>query len=433
MTLHNIYAKKIYKLACILFPICRSLTGDGNRKTLKIIQSILPDLRIFEKKTGTKVYDWEVPNEWNIKDAYILNEKNKKILDFKNNNLHVVSYSTPINKKISLKELKKKIHYNKNMKEAIPYVTSYYKKDWGFCMSYKQFKKLNNKTYKIKIDSSLKPGSLTYADILIEGKSKKEILFSTYICHPSMGNNEISGPVLATYLANYIKTIKKRRYSYRFVFSPENIGSVIYINKNLNILKKNVVAAFNITCVGDDNNYSFIPSKNENTLSNKSALHVLNHTKKKFTTFPFLEYSGSDERRYCSPGVDLPMCSIMRSKYGSYKEYHTSKDDLNFISIKGFEGSFAIYSDLIEILENNYIYKIKTICEPQLSKRGLYPKISKWPVDNYKEIVGNLTSVMSLADGKNDLIDISNKINVSYKKVLKIILSLKKHNLIKTL
>ena len=238
MTLHNIYAKKIYKLACILFPICRSLTGDGNRKTLKIIQSILPDLRIFEKKTGTKVYDWEVPNEWNIKDAYILNEKNIKILDFKNNNLHVVSYSIPINKKISLKELKKKIHYNKNMKGAIPYVTSYYKKDWGFCMSYNQFKKLNNKTYKIKIDSSLTPGSLTYADILIEGKSKKEILFSTYICHPSMGNNEISGPVLATYLANYIKTIKNRRYSYRFVFAPENIGSVIYINKNLNILKK---------------------------------------------------------------------------------------------------------------------------------------------------------------------------------------------------
>lgn len=426
----KIYSQKIYSLAQKLFPICRSLTGNGNRLTLKEIKKVVPELKIYEKKSGSKVFDWVIPKEWNIKDAYILDEKNKKVIDFKKNNLHVVSYSAPVNKRISIQKLKEKLHFNKKLKNAIPYVTSYFREDWGFCLNYKTFKKLTNKFYKIKIDSSLKPGSLTFADILIKGKSKKEILFSTYICHPSMGNNELSGPVLTTYLADIVKKMRNRKYTYRFVFAPENLGAITYIHKNLKKLKKNVVAAFNVTCVGDNKKYSFIPTKNENSLSDKAALHILKYSGKKFTIYPFLEFSGSDERRYNSPGVDIPMCSIMRSKYGSYKEYHTSLDDLKLISPKGFEGSLKLYMDLINLLENNEYYKVKTICEPQLSKRNLYPKLSKWPSPNYKEIVGNLTSILSLADGKNDLIDISNKIDVSYKTTLNIINSLKNKNLV---
>ena len=255
------YPKKIYLLAKKIFPICRSLTGKGNRKTLKIIKKVLPELKVHEIKTGEKVFDWKVPNEWNVSEAYIVGPNKKKIIDFKNNNLHLVSYSTPINQSISFEKLKKKLHFNKKIKDAIPYVCSYYNRDWGFCLTYNEYNKLKKGIYKVKINSSLKPGSLSYADLLIKGKSKKEILFSSYICHPSMGNNEVSGPALLTYLAKYVKGLKNRKFTYRFILAPENIGSIIYINKNFQKLKKNVIAAYNITCVGDDKNYSFLHSK----------------------------------------------------------------------------------------------------------------------------------------------------------------------------
>ncbi len=430
MSQNNINGKKIYKLAQAIYPICRSITGKGNRKTLRIIKKIIPNLKIHEIKSGTKVFDWKIPNEWNPTQAYIVDPNKKKIVDFKKNNLHLVSYSIPINKKISLKYLKRKLHFNKKMKNAIPYVCSYYNKDWGFCLSYNNYKKLKKGTYKVKINSSLKPGSLSYADLLIKGKSDKEILFSSYICHPSMGNNEVSGPALLTYLAKYVNGLKNRKYSYRFVLAPENIGSITYIHRNLKKLKKNVIAAYNITCVGDNKSYSFLYSKFENSLSDRIALRAIKKSKKKFKYYSFLEYSGSDERRYCSPGVDIPMCSIMRSKYGSYKEYHTSKDNLSFISPKGFQGSLNIYKKVIEIFETNYFYKIKTICEPQLGKRNLYPKVSKWPHRDYKKLVGNMSSFLSLADGKHDLLDISNKVGISYLQTVKIAKKLKKNNLI---
>lgn len=332
---------------------------------------------------------------------------------------------------MNLKSLKKKIHVNQKLKHAIPYVCSYYKKDWGFCLSYNDFKKLKEDIYHVKIDSSLKPGSLTYADILIKGKKEKEILFSSYICHPSLANNEASGPSLALYLAKFVSSLKNLNFSYRFVFSPENIGSIIYINKNLKNLKKNVVAAYNITCVGDNKNYSYLSSKFKNSLSDRIALRALKNLKINFKSYPFLEFSGSDERRYCSPGVDIPMCSIMRSKYGSYKEYHSSLDNLSFISAKGLEGSFKVYTNIIKIFENDPFYEIKSICEPQLGKRNLYPTTSKWPNKNYKSIVGNLTSVLSLADGKHDLDEMARKIHISKNEVQKIINKLKNKGLIK--
>tara|TARA_A100000164_G_C21889275_1_gene764498 strand:- start:239 stop:1546 length:1308 start_codon:yes stop_codon:yes gene_type:complete len=424
------YSKNIYNFSKKLFPICRSLTGDGNRKTLRLIKEKIPKLNIHEIKSGSKVFDWKVPKEWNVKNAYVIGPENKRVIDFKNNNLHLVSYSIPIKKKMSLNKLKKKLHINNQLKDAIPYVCSYYKKDWGFCLSQKDYKKLKKGTYQVRIDSFLKNGSMTYADLIIKGKSKKEILLTTYICHPSMGNNEVSGPALLTYLANYIYKIKDRKYTYRLVFAPENIGSIVYIKKNLKKLKQNVIAAYNITCVGDNKKYSFLYSKIGSSLSDTVGLQAIDKIRKKFKFYQFLEFSGSDERRYNSPGVDIPMSSIMRSKYGSYKEYHTSKDNLKFISQKGFQGSFDIYKNIIDIFERSIFYKIKTICEPQLGKRNLYPIISKWPNKNYKKLVGNMNSFLSLADGKHNIEEIAKKIQIKNKDLKQIIKKLEKYKLI---
>lgn len=423
------YGNEIYKLAEKLFPINRSLSGNGNRETLKIIKKIIPSLKIHEAKSGKKVFDWEIPYEWNISDAYIIDPRGKKIVDFKNNNLHVVGYSIPVNKKLNYKELVKKIHFKKDYPSAIPYVTNYYKKDWGFCMSYSQFKTLKKGTYKVVINSKITKGSMTYADLLIKGKSKKEILLTSYICHPSMANNELSGPCLLTFIAKSITQLKNRNYSYRIVFHPENIGAINYLFKNIKKLKKNVIGGFVISCVGDNKNYSYIPSKYGNSLSDTIAKFAFQDEDLTFKKYSFQD-SGSDERRYCAPGIDLPIASILRTKYGSYKEYHTSKDNLNFISKKGFSGSMNIYLKIIKLFENNFKLKIKTICEPQLSKRNLYPKISSWPNDNEYNKIKPLMSLIDYADGKNTIIDICNISGNKFDYVLDAAIKLKNNNLI---
>ncbi len=420
----------IYNFAKKIFPINRSLMGNGNRLTLELIKKKLPKLKIHEVPSNTKVFDWKIPYEWNIVDAYIVDPTGKKIIKFKENNLHVVGYSTPINQSISLDELKKHLHYKKELPTAIPYVTSYYKKSWGFCLSYNQYKSLKKGTYKVFINSTLKKGSLTYADLLIKGRSNKEILLTSYICHPSLANNEVSGPSLLTYLAEFIGALKNRRYSYRIVFHPENLGAITYIKNNLKILKKNVVAGYVLSCVGDDKNYSFIPSRKGDSLSDKIARHVLNNFVKSYKEYLFLE-SGSDERRYCSPNVDLPIASILRTKYGNYKEYHTSKDDMSFISPKGFQGAFNVYLRVIRILENNFRYKTTTFCEPQLGKRGLYPNVSKWPNESVWKEIQKLINLLSYADGSDDLIDISEKIKTNTDDLLNELVRLEKLNLIK--
>ncbi len=421
--------KFIYGFAKKIFPINRSLTGEGNRKTLKLIKNIIPKLKIREIPSFTKVSDWQIPLEWNVKEAYIIDPKGNKILDFKKNNLHLVGYSMPINKKISFKELKNHLYFKKNLPNAIPYVVSYYKKNWGFCLSYNQFKKLKKGYYKVFIDSKFIRGSMTYGEILLPGKIKEEILFSTYICHPSLANNEVSGPALLTYICKFLNSMKNRRYSYRIVFHPENIGAVAYISKNLKKLKKHVRAGYVLSCVGDNKNYSFIPSRQGNTLSDKVARYVLKNFTKKYEEFSFLD-SGSDERRYCSPNVNLPVSSILRTKYGNYKEYHTSLDNMNFISDKGFQGSFEIYLNVIKILENNYRFLTTTVCEPQLGKRGLYPEISKWPNEKSWSKIKKLCNCLSYTDGTRDLIDLSKSIKVHSDELLNILNKLIEENLI---
>ncbi len=407
-------------LAKKLFPICRSLTGDGNRKTLKILKKIIPKLRIYEVPSNKKVYDWTVPLEWNIKDAFI-KSNGKKIIDFKNNNLHLMGYSIPVDRVVSKKKLLKHIFYSKDHKNFIPYVTSYYKKNWGFCVSFNDYKKIfKSNKYEVKIDTTLKKGFLTYADYLIKGKSKSEILISCNICHPSLANNEISGMVVSTELIKYLSKLKNY-YTYRFVFLPETIGSIIYINKNFKILKKNVRAGYVLTCIGDNFNYSFLPSRKGDTLSDKAALNYLKFEIKNFKKYSFLE-RGSDERQYCSVNVDLPISSLMRSKYNTYPEYHTSGDNLNFISDNGLKGGFNYVKNILVILENNFKYKSKLKCEPLMSSRNLYPQISSRknsPLSAGNKFK-NYLDFIAFADGKNDLIDISNIMNVSAFKLIEI-------------
>ncbi len=420
-------AKEIYKLCEELFPINRSITGDGFRQSLSILQRYLPELKKFEVPTGTKCFDWEVPKEWNIKDAYIITPDGKKICDFKKSNLHVVNYSIPINRVVSFEELQKHLYSLPNQPDAIPYITSYYKKNWGFCITQKERDKLKPGNYKVFIDSELKDGSLTYGELIIPGKSKKEIMFSTYLCHPSLANDNLSGPVVTTFLAKWISNIKDRKYTYRIIIIPETIGSIVYLSRNYKTLKENVIAGFNVTCVGDERTFSYLPSRQGDTLSDKVALHVLKHVYPNFKKYSFLD-RGSDERQYCSPGIDLPVCSVMRSKYGDYPEYHTSLDDLNFISPKGLFESYEVYKKIVECIEMNDILYPTVLCEPQLGKRGLYPTIS---TKNSKNIVKDMMNFLAYCDGSLSNLEIAEKINVPLWKLKDIIDKLKKENILK--
>jgi aminopeptidase-like protein len=400
--------KKIYGLCETLWPITRSITGDGVRETLSIIKNILPDLKIHEVATGTECFDWTIPKEWNIKDAYVIDPDGQKIIDFKQNNLHLVSYSVPVNATMSLAELQNHLYSLPNQPDAIPYITSYYEERWGFCLTDSQRKQLKDGEYKVCIDSELKNGSLTYGEVLIPGKSTKEIFISTYICHPSMANNELSGPTVTTYLTKWLKSLEDNYYSYRVVFIPETIGSIYYISKNLDHMKEYIHAGFNISCVGDNYAYSYLPSRNEETLSDRVALHVLKHTHPDFVRYSYLD-RGSDERQYCSPGVDLPIASIMRTKYAQYKEYHTSLDNLDFISPEGLFGSYEVLTKCIKSIESNKVYLSTILCEPQMGKRNLRPTLGGSTHNNLD--VKLMSDILVYADGDHDLLSMANKFN----------------------
>ena len=419
---------EMYALCDRLFPICRSITGNGVRETLRVLQSICSAMTLHEVPSGTQAFDWTVPKEWNIRDAWIKNSKGEKILDFAKSNLHVMGYSLPVNKDVSLEELLPLIHTQPDQPDAIPYVTSYYKEGYGFCMSQEQKDALQEDTYHIYIDSELKDGSLTYGDILIpstEG-NKDEIFLSTYVCHPSMANNELSGPAVTVYLAKWLLEKTHRRYNYRIIFIPETIGAITYLSQHLPEMKKNIRAGFNISCVGDDRTYSYVASRYGNTLADKVAKNVLSFRYPEYKRYSFLQ-RGSDERQYNAPGVDLPVCAVCRSKYAEYPEYHTSKDNMGLISPTGLQGAYEVYRDMIEALEYNHKYKIQCLGEPQLGKRGLYPTISQ---KGQHDLVAALTDFIAYADGTNDIIDISNKIQIPVRNLIPIVKILLKNKLI---
>jgi len=418
--------QEMYDWAVDLFPINRSLSGDGVRQTLQYIKNIIPELEVNEVPSGAKCFDWTIPQEWNCNDGYIIDPDGNKICDFKINNLHIVGYSTPIDSEIELEELIEHLYYLEEQPTAIPYITSYYSPRWGFCLSFNEFQKLKKGTYKVKINSELKDGNLTYGEIKLKGESEKEIFLSTYVCHPSMANNELSGPVVTTALVNFIKSLKGRKYSYRIVFIPETIGSITYISRNIDDMKKNIIAGFNITTIGDDRSYSYIPTRYGNTLSDKVSKHVLQDID--YVEYSFLD-RGSDERQYCSPGVDLPIATICRTKYGVYPEYHTSLDDLTVISPSGLYGGYEKIKKAIELLEKNNYYKVNVLCEPQLGKRGLYPTIS---TKASGKIVRTMMNFIAYADGNNDLIDIANIIGVQAEELFDIVDKMKVAKLIET-
>lgn len=411
----------MYQWASDLFPINRSLTGNGVRETLKYIKDVLPSLEIKSVPSGTQVFDWVIPDEWNIRDAYIESPKGEKLLEFSKNNLHVMGYSTPVNEVMSLKELQKHLHSLKDQPDAIPYVTSYYNRDWGFCISDSERSKLEEGDYKVFIDSKFEKGVLNYGELLIEGQEKKEIIISTYICHPSLANNEISGPVVTMQLVKWLQEQDQLRYTYRIVFVPETIGSITYINQNFKELKSNCIGGFVITCVGDDNCYSLLNSKWGNSIFDTVGLNVMeHHTSGRFKRYDFLE-RGSDERQYSSVGVDLPVINLMRSKYGEYKEYHTSLDNLEFISASGLFGGFEIHRKAITLLENDYKYKVVLPCEPQLGKRGLYPNVSTVETQDKIKTMMNLIAYM---DGEKTLMEIVEIIKADGEQCIRIIESL---------
>lgn len=422
--------EEIYELAKELSPILTSISGPGLRKFLETIKSHIPQLEIGGFPSGSKCFDWTVPLEWKIDEAYIQElETGNIVVDLRNHNLHVVNYSIAIDQVLTFEELEKHLHYREDLPNAIPYITSYYNPYWGFCISYEQYKRLNrNSKYRVVIKSEHYPGYVNYGELYVPGKEDKEVVFSTYVCHPSMGNNELSGPSLTTFLAKIVLDKRgENRLSYRFLFLPETIGSICYISKNLERLKSKVIAGFVITCVGDPGKFSYIPSRYGNTLADKVALNLLDYEIVDYRRYTYLD-RGSDERQYCSPGVDLPFCSITRTKYGEYKEYHTSLDDLNFITANALEESYNFYSKIIDTLENNFVYVASQPCEPQLGKRGLYHNVSDGTIsDFYKTIL----DFLSYADGKNDLIDIANHIRKPAYRLIGVANLLKEHGLIR--
>ncbi|WP_337204432.1 DUF4910 domain-containing protein [Campylobacter molothri] len=417
--------KAMYELAKELFPICRSITGQGFRDSLYILDNALGggNLQIHSIKSGTKVFDWIVPPEWYIKDAFIITPNGEKICDFKKHNLHVINYSEGIDKEIELDELQNHLYSLEEEPDAIPYVTSYYKKRWGFCITHNERKKLEQGKYRVFIDAKHdENGVLNYADFIIPStkNSKEEILISTYLCHPSMANNELSGPIVGIYLAKWLLNLKERKYNYRFVIVPETIGSIVYLSKHLKHLQKHTKAGFVLSCLGDDNAYSLIHTPKENSLSDKVALHTLKN-KVNFKEFSFL-YRGSDERQYNAPLVNLGVVGICRSKYAEYQEYHTSKDDLSFISPKGLMGGLKAMQEIILNLEINEIYENTIFCEPNLGKRGLYHTLS---TANDIPLACNF---LAYCDGKNDIIDIAEILNMQayeFQDLLKKILEFK--------
>lgn len=407
-----------------LFPICRSITGNGVRETLKIISEIVP-LKVYEIPSGTKVFDWIVPKEWNIQDAYIITPDGRKVADFKKHNLHIVNYSIPVHKKISFDELNLHLHTLPNKPNAIPYVTSYYKENWGFCLTYDEYKTLPQKgEYEVVINSSLTEGSLTYADCILEGETKDEILISTYVCHPSMANNELSGPLVAMFLYQRLAQLTKRKYTYRFVFIPETIGALVYLHQHGEYLKKHCKAGYVITCIGDRGIFHYKQSKYGNTLADKAAIHILKYSKKLFRVLPFYP-GGSDERQYCSPAFNLPVGSLMRTPYREFPEYHTSLDNKNFISFRSLKESIEVYFQIMQTLEANEKYiNLQPYGEPQLSKRGLYIG------DLSREKIMQIMYLLQYSDGQNDLIDIAERIKVKVDELKPLVELLQKHQLL---
>ena len=418
----------MHALATRLFPICRSITGAGVRETLAILGEYLPGLEVHEIPSGTKAFDWTVPDEWNITGAYLEGPDGERIIDFADSNLHVVSYSMPVDAEFSREELEPHLHSDAELPDAIPYVTSYYHRDWGMCLTQRQRDTLTDGTYRAVVSSTLEAGHLTYGELIIPGDSSEEVFVSTYVCHPSLANNELSGPVVSTALARWLMSLPRRRYTYRFVFVPESIGAITYTSRNLEHLKRHVIAGFNLTCIGDDGDYSYLASRLGNLPIDRIAKRVL-ATRSPAVTYSYVD-RGSDERTYCAPGIDLPLVSLMRTKYGAYREYHTSLDDLTVVTPTGLQGGLDLVRDCIDELERAEYFTATVLAEPQLGRRGLYHSMHARTV---ADVVLLRTHVLAYADGQHSVLDMSEIFEIPVDDVQAVVDELIEHGLLVSL
>ncbi len=400
---------EFHRLIAQLYPICRSITGNGVRETLGIINKHIP-LDIHNVPTGEKVFDWIVPKEWNIKDAYIKDLKGKKVIDFKESNLHVVSYSKPVKKKMFLKELKEHIFTLPEHPNWIPYRNSYYNETWGFCLSYKQFLEMKDEEYEVCIDSSLEEGELTYGECFLEGERQDEVLISCHVCHPSLCNDNLSGVSIAAFLARHFASMSMK-YSYRFLFHPTTIGSITWLALNeakLNKIKHGLVLA----CLGDPGMSTYKKSRRGGAEIDQAVAHVLKYSNQNFEIIDFSPF-GYDERQFCSPGFDLPIGCLMRTPNGKFKEYHTSADNLDFVHPTSLADSFLKCLKIFHIIENNTTYvNLNPKCEPRLGYRGLY-----WPSNTQHEPPIEQLSVLwvlNLSEGKLNLLEIADRAGIEF-------------------
>ena len=408
---NNDTGHSMYQLIEELYPICRSITGNGVRKTLDIISREIPLAR-HEVETGTQVFDWTVPKEWNINDAYIIDPNGNKIVSFKQNNLHVLNYSTPVHQKMPLHELREHLYSLPDHPDWIPYRTSYYVEKWGFCLTHKQLESLEEGEYEVFIDSTLEAGHLSYGEYLVKGETDQEVLLSCHICHPSLCNDNLSGIALLILLARYLENLPRLRYSYRFLFIPGTIGSITWLSRNEDKVN-NIQHGLVVVCVGDPGPFTYKKSREGNAEIDIAVQNVLRLNELDYSVIEFYPY-GYDERQYCSPAFNLHVGSLSRTTHGCYPEYHTSADNLDFISPDALAGSLRVYEMVIEVLEHNRKYlNTSPKCEPQLGKRGLYGGTGGSHA-NDKNFQMALLWVLNLSDGRYSLLDISERSEIPF-------------------
>lgn len=404
--------REMYQLISQLYPMCRSITGNGFRDTLRIIGDYVP-LAVHEVPTGTRVFDWTVPKEWNIRDAYVKNARGVRVIDFNRSNLHVVNYSVPVQATLSLTQLREHLHTLPERPDWIPYRTSYYKETWGFCLSHKQLQELQDDQYEVCVDSSLEDGHLTYGEYFIRGATDDEVLVSCHACHPSLCNDNLSGVALAALLARHLSTLSPR-YSYRFLFIPGTIGSITWLAMNEDQVAR-IRHGLVLSCLGDAGHPTYKRSRRGDAEIDRAAAQVLKHRGKDYALEDFVPY-GYDERQYCSPGFNLPVGCLMRTPHGRYPEYHSSADDLDLVRPEYLADSLLVCLSILSVLEHNRTYVNQNAkCEPQLGRRGLYHMMGGQQDSQVDELA--LLWILNLSDGSYSLLDIAERADLPFEAV----------------
>lgn len=416
--------RELHAFATDLYPICRSITGDGTRRTLSMIKDRIP-LEISEVPSGAEVFDWTVPKEWNIRDAYVKGPDGKKVIDFGQCNLHVLNYSVPVHEVMPLRELRRHLFTIPERPDWIPYRTSYYEEKWGFCLSHKQMQVLEDGEYEVYIDSTLETGDLSYGECYLPGESQEEVLFSCHVCHPSLANDNLSGLTVATALAELLLR-QDLYYSYRFIFIPGTIGAITWLAKNRETARR-IRHGLVLTCLGDAGGFHYKKSRRGDAIVDQATAHVLQHCGEAFEMLEFSPY-GYDERQYCSPGFNLPVGCLMRSLWGAFPEYHTSADDLEFIQPLHLARSLRLCASIVEVLENNRRYcNQNPYCEPQLGRRNLYRATGG--ADIHTDISARLW-VLNYSDGRHSLLDIAQRSGLPFASIADAAELLKKEGLL---